>query len=86
MNLLMKETYSNIYMPAIFYITPYLNEAQITSGTLSYAVGVGGSSSFQHLIGMLQNCLLAEEGNYLILMTPFNWQTCSPNYWKTRMS
>jgi glycosyltransferase involved in cell wall biosynthesis len=23
------------------YITPYLNEAQITSGTLSYAVGVG---------------------------------------------
>jgi glycosyltransferase involved in cell wall biosynthesis len=26
------------------YITPYLNEAQITSGTLSYAVGVGCAS------------------------------------------
>ena len=25
------------------YITPYLNEAQITSGTLSYAVGVGAA-------------------------------------------
>ena len=25
------------------YITPYLNEAQITSGTLSYAVGVGSA-------------------------------------------
>ena len=26
------------------YITPYLNEAQITSGTLSYAVGVGAAA------------------------------------------
>ncbi|MGH2643719.1 MAG: glycosyltransferase family 4 protein, partial [Chitinophagaceae bacterium] len=26
------------------YITPYLNEAQITSGTLSYAIGVGAAS------------------------------------------
>lgn len=26
------------------YITPYLNEAQITSGTLSYAVGVGSAA------------------------------------------
>ena len=25
------------------YITPYLNEAQITSGTLSYAIGVGAA-------------------------------------------
>jgi glycosyltransferase involved in cell wall biosynthesis len=28
---------------ADIYITPYLNEAQITSGTLSYAVGVGSA-------------------------------------------
>ncbi len=28
---------------ADIYITPYLNEAQITSGTLSYAVGVGAA-------------------------------------------
>lgn len=25
------------------YITPYINEAQITSGTLSYAIGVGSA-------------------------------------------
>ncbi len=38
------------------YITPYLNEAQITSGTLSYAVGVGSavvSTPFWHALELL---------------------------------
>jgi len=38
------------------YITPYLNEAQITSGTLSYAVGVGSavvSTPYWHAVELL---------------------------------
>jgi glycosyltransferase involved in cell wall biosynthesis len=40
------------------YITPYLNEAQITSGTLSYAVGVGSaviSTPYWHAVELLDN-------------------------------
>ena len=40
------------------YITPYLNEAQITSGTLSYAVGVGAavlSTPYWHATELLDN-------------------------------
>jgi glycosyltransferase involved in cell wall biosynthesis len=40
------------------YITPYLNEAQITSGTLSYAVGVGAavlSTPYWHATELLSN-------------------------------
>ncbi|PST83482.1 glycosyl transferase [Pedobacter yulinensis] len=33
----------NYLSAATIYITPYLNEAQITSGTLSYAVGAGAA-------------------------------------------
>ena len=40
------------------YITPYLNESQITSGTLSYAVGVGAavlSTPYWHAAELLAN-------------------------------
>ena len=40
------------------YISPYLNEAQITSGTLSYAVGVGAaviSTPYWHATELLAN-------------------------------
>ena len=37
-----KDLFKYLYASDI-YITPYLNEAQITSGTLSYAVGVGSA-------------------------------------------
>jgi len=40
------------------FITPYLNEAQITSGTLSYAIGVGAaviSTPYWHAAELLDN-------------------------------
>ena len=47
------------YLKAIdIYITPYLNEAQITSGTLSYAIGAGAavvSTPYWHAQELLAN-------------------------------
>lgn len=43
-NKFVSETELHQYLTACYlYITPYLNEAQITSGTLSYAVGAGAA-------------------------------------------
>ena len=51
-----KELFKHLYASDI-YITPYLNEAQITSGTLSYAVGVGSavvSTPYWHATELLR--------------------------------
>ena len=48
----------NYLTAAEIYVTPYLNEAQITSGTLSYAVGAGAavvSTPYWHATELLAN-------------------------------
>lgn len=52
-----EELFQYLYAADI-YITPYLNEAQITSGTLSYAVGSGAaviSTRYWHAAELLAN-------------------------------
>ncbi|MEK6482116.1 glycosyltransferase [Catalinimonas sp. 4WD22] len=48
----------NYLTAAHIYVTPYLNEAQITSGTLSYAVGAGAavvSTPYWHALELLDD-------------------------------
>lgn len=53
-----EEELVNYLSAAEVYVTPYLNEAQITSGTLSYAVGAGAavvSTPYWHATELLCN-------------------------------
>ena len=53
-----EEELFNYLTASEIYITPYLNEAQITSGTLSYAVGSGSaviSTPYWHAQELLAN-------------------------------
>lgn len=53
-----EEELFNYLTASTIYITPYLNEAQITSGTLSYAVGSGAavlSTPYWHAQELLKN-------------------------------
>jgi len=53
-----EEELINYLAAATIYVTPYLNEAQITSGTLSYAVGAGAaivSTPYWHARELLED-------------------------------
>jgi glycosyltransferase involved in cell wall biosynthesis len=53
-----EEELINYLAAATIYVTPYLNEAQITSGTLSYAIGAGAaivSTPYWHARELLEN-------------------------------
>jgi hypothetical protein len=48
---------------ADLYITPYLNEAQITSGTLAYTFG-GAKPWLRRVIGSLIDCSGGSDGSF----------------------
>ena len=51
------------------YVTPYLNEAQMTSGTLAYSFG-SAKPSFPPRIGMPANCSPMAVASWFRLATP----------------
>lgn len=66
------------------YITPYLNKAQITSGTLSYAVGAGAvvvSTPYWHASELLSDGkgLLFDFKNHNQLVQKINWLLDDPD-------
>lgn len=77
-NEFMNQTQLFKYLAACdIYITPYLNEAQITSGTLSYAIGVGCpvvSTPYWHAAELLADGrgMLFDFGDSKMLSTTIN--------------
>jgi hypothetical protein len=59
---------------ADLYITPYLNAAQITSGTLSFAFG-SGKAVVPHLTGTRQTCWLTAGAPWSRLPIRRPWQS-----------
>ena len=51
------------------YVTPYLNEAQMTSGTLAYSFGLG-KAVVRRLIGTPRNCWLRGAAFWFRSATP----------------
>ncbi|WP_188508484.1 glycosyltransferase family 4 protein [Parapedobacter pyrenivorans] len=69
------------------YVTPYPNEAQITSGTLSYAVGAGAavvSTPYWHAVELLKNNrgMLFDFNDHQQLSVVINRLLDNPTEWK----
>ena len=64
------------------YVTPYLNEAQMTSGTLAYSFGSERPSS-RHPTGMPRNFWATVWAFSFLLAMPKRWVARSPVCWRT---